>query len=142
MYLAGEKERLFAAEITPTPDEPPPADPRARRRKGQKSVFAENRDVLWSVPGDLQVRGMVLAGTDEGKRLIIAGAKGDWVTSTDAYDGKLGGVLRVVSIKDGSTIAEQDLPGLPVFDGMSAAGGRLFLSLRDGRVVCLGAADR
>jgi hypothetical protein len=29
----------------------------------------------------------------------------------------------------------------PVFDGMAAAGGRLYLSTVDGAVVCLGKAD-
>ena len=96
-------------------------------------------DVLWSTPGDLQVRGMVLAGEGDEKRLLVAGAKGDWVISQVAYEGKLGSVLRVISIDDGQIIAEHNLPGLPIFDGMSAARGRLYLSLDDGRVVCLGA---
>jgi len=72
------------------------------------------------------------------KRLFIARAEGDRVTSRDAYEGKQGIVLRVGSIKGGSTIAEQPLTGLPVSDGVSAANGRLYLSLRDGRVLCLG----
>ncbi len=43
-----------------------------------------------------------------------------------------------MSIEDGKTISEQPLPALPVFDGMSTAHGRLYLSLTNGRIVCLG----
>ena len=59
--------------------------------------------------------------------------------SQDAYQGEQGNVLRVISVEDGKTIAQQDLPALPVFDGLSAARGRLYLSLTNGRVLCLGA---
>ena len=70
--------------------------------------------------------------------LFIAGAKGDWVISQDAYQGKQGSVLRVLSVEDGKTIAEHELPALPVFDGLSVAGGHLYLSMTDGRVACFG----
>ena len=36
-------------------------------------------------------------------------------------------------------ISQQEVPALPVLDGLSAAGGRLYLSLKDGCVVCLAA---
>jgi len=116
MYLAGEKEVFFAAE---------------RKATAKKSV-------LWSTPGDIQVRGMLLAGEGAEKRLFVTGAKGDWVISQDAYEGKQGSVLRVMSVGDGKTISEQRLPAPPVFDGLSAAGGRLYLSLTNGRILCLG----
>ncbi len=134
MYLAGEKEMFFAAGKTKTAA---PKATRTRRGKG-KGAGRATKSVIWSTPGDLQVRGMVLAGEGKDKRLIITGAKGDWVISQKAYEGKMGNVLRVISIADGKTIAEHDLPGLPVFDGMSAAAGRLFLAMEDGSVICLG----
>ncbi len=34
-------------------------------------------------------------------------------------------------------LARTPLPGTPVWDGMAAAGGRLFVATRDGRIVCL-----
>jgi len=55
----------------------------------------------------------------------------------EAWDGKYGGLLRAVSTTDGSTRADQKLPWLPVFDGMAAAHGRLYLSTQSGRLVCL-----
>jgi len=141
MYLAGEQERFFAATRNTTAAVVPPSDAASKGRRAKKGRPADGamKDVLWSTPGDLQVRGMVLAGEGQEKRLFVAGAKGDWVISQDACEGKLGSVLRVISIDDGKVIAKQDLPGFPIFDGMSAARGRLYISLADGRVVCLGA---
>lgn len=45
---------------------------------------------------------------------------------------------KAVSAKDGKTISEQKLDELPVFDGMIAADKKLFTSMIDGSVVCLG----
>jgi hypothetical protein len=56
-----------------------------------------------------------------------------------ALDGRVGGVLWAVSAHDGKKLAESRLDAPPVFDGLIAAGGRLYLSLTDSRVICLGA---
>ncbi len=53
-----------------------------------------------------------------------------------AIDGRVGGVMRTVSAGDGETIAEIRLASLPVFDGLIAANGKLFMSTSDGRVIC------
>ena len=88
----------------------------------------------WSKRADLEARAMVLAdGT-----LFVAGPLGETRRSIDAFEGKEGIRLRAVSTADGTTLAEYPLDALPVFDGMAAAGGRLFLTTRDGRVVCFG----
>jgi hypothetical protein len=39
---------------------------------------------------------------------------------------------------DGQTLAEHTLEAPPVFDGLIAAAGRLFMSTTDGRILCLG----
>ena len=49
-----------------------------------------------------------------------------------------GGTLLVVSAATGKTLAKLPLDAPPVWDGMAAAKGRLFMSTRDGAVVCLG----
>jgi hypothetical protein len=56
----------------------------------------------------------------------------------DTFEGKKGGVLCVVDKTSGERLAEFQLPAPPVFDGMIAAAGRLFLALKDGSVTCLG----
>ncbi len=53
-----------------------------------------------------------------------------------AWQGKRGGMLWAVSAGTGEKLAEHRLDSFPVFDGLSVAGGRLYMSLRDGRVAC------
>ncbi len=53
-----------------------------------------------------------------------------------AWEGRKGGLLRVVSAADGEKMAEYDLDSVPVWDGMAAANGRLYLATIDGKVVC------
>ena len=60
----------------------------------------------------------------------------------DALAGKLGGRLWAVSAADGKRVAGYRLDTLPVFDGMAAANGRLYLATTDGRVLCLAADVR
>ena len=55
-----------------------------------------------------------------------------------SFDGRRGAVLWVVSKDDGRKLAECKLGSPPVFDGMAAAAGRLYLSTLDGRVTCMG----
>jgi hypothetical protein len=52
----------------------------------------------------------------------------------DAYAGRLGGQLWLVNKSDGRPIARHALNTIPVFDGLAAAGGRLYLSTIDGHV--------
>ncbi len=58
---------------------------------------------------------------------------------TAAYKGKKGGLLWVVSASDGKKLSELKLSSPPVFDGLAAARGRLYLTTLDGRLVCFGA---
>ncbi len=55
-----------------------------------------------------------------------------------AYEGRLGGSIWVCSEADGAKSAELPLPSPVVWDGMAAAGEKLFVSTADGTVVCLG----
>jgi len=53
-----------------------------------------------------------------------------------AVNGRQGGMLRTLSANDGKQLAEIKLNSLPVFDGLIAANGKLFMSTIDGRVLC------
>jgi len=53
------------------------------------------------------------------------------------YDGRLGGSLWVCSASDGSRLSEYALPSPVNWDGMAAAGRRLYVSTADGRLVCM-----
>ena len=53
-----------------------------------------------------------------------------------AFEGRKGAVLWAVSAKDGKKLGEYKLEKTPVFDGMAAAKGKLFMSLADGTIIC------
>lgn len=56
-----------------------------------------------------------------------------------ALEGKRGSLLVAVSAADGRELAAYRLDSAPVFDGLAAARGRLYLSRLDGNVVCFAA---
>ena len=55
----------------------------------------------------------------------------------EAFEGKHGGQLWAVSKTDGKLLGRYALDSPPVFDGLVAAGGRLYAATMDGHVVCL-----
>ena len=64
--------------------------------------------------------------------------KADLKKQAELFTGSDGSVLLALSAKDGKKISQMKLDVLPVFDGMIAAGGRIYMSTVDGKVVCLG----
>ncbi len=91
----------------------------------------------WSTFVPVRVRAMVLAGD----KLFIAGPP-DVVPPEDplaAFEGRKGAELWALSASDGKKLAEVcHLKAEPVYDGLIAAAGRLFVSTKDGRVSCFG----
>jgi len=88
----------------------------------------------WSKFLPLNIRAMVLAG----KALFVAGPP-DVVSEDDplaAFEGRSGGALWTVSAADGKTTARTKLDAPPVFDGLIAAGGRIYMVTVDGKVIC------
>jgi len=55
-----------------------------------------------------------------------------------AYEGRMGGILWAASASTGEKLAQYPLAAPPAWDGLAAANGQVFLSLADGRVLCLG----
>ena len=55
-----------------------------------------------------------------------------------AYEGRKGGMIYVASAKDGAKVSELKLEAPPVWDGMAAANGKLFVSTADGSIRCFG----
>jgi hypothetical protein len=53
-----------------------------------------------------------------------------------AIRGEKGGLLWAVSADGGKTLAKCDLAAPPVFDGLIAACGRLYMTTTDGRIIC------
>ncbi len=100
-------------------------------------LYADNIDtaaVSWKKMLPLRIRAMTKAGDV----LFVAGPP-DEVDPGDplaAFEGRKGGLLSAFTAADGQPLAEFKLGSPPVFDGLIAAGGRLYMSARDGSVVC------
>lgn len=91
---------------------------------------------LWMRWINVRMRAMVKAGD----QLFVAGPP-DTLDPNDpfaAFEGRNGARLIGLSAVDGQQQPPLDLDGPPVFDGMIAANHRLFISLENGKVVCLG----
>ena len=98
--------------------------------------FTRAEPPKWKTWKDVRIRAMVLAGD-----ILFCAGPPDVLPEADplaAFEGRAGGRLLAVSTADGRTVAERKLDAPPVFDGLIAAGGRLYLSRIDGTVVCLG----
>ncbi len=103
---------------------------------GAYRLFAVERGegtARWDRPVTLQVRAMVL--TD--KVLFVAGLPADAGHGPGGRDDSQGGLLMAISASDGTELARYRLDSSPVFDGMAAAYGRLYISSTDGKVLCM-----
>ena len=125
-----------------------------KRKKGMSGQTPGTRFAYqWS--SDLQVQAFAMVHA--GPTLFVAGPpnivdeeaavaalddpvlKGKVREQAEAYEGRKGALLAAVSATDGKGIVTYRLPSMPIFDGMAAAGGKLYFSTKDGKVCCLGA---
>ncbi|HUV65250.1 MAG TPA: hypothetical protein VMW24_15245, partial [Sedimentisphaerales bacterium] len=137
-HLYGVRKVLMVTGLPETRREKGQTDPQpAAKRPSKPAPF-------WADEQSLIVRAMVLTGG----KLVVAGppdlrkkevgilAYSNEEESLASLKGEKGVMLRVVDTTDGSTVSEQSLDAMPVFDGMSAARGRVFVSLKNGEVQC------
>ncbi len=119
--LFAENCKSFSADEPALPDFRKPDDPVKFR---------------WLVDLPMRPRAMVRAGG----LLLLGGMpmSADPVELAASYEGRKGGLLWTMSTENGSKVAERPLASPPVWDGMAAAGGRLYMTTRDGNVLCLG----
>jgi len=90
---------------------------------------------IWEVR--LPLRASAMLSTS--KRVFLAGVP-DIVPKQDpyaSYKGKLGGQLYVVGAAAGEVERKVKIPAEPVFNGIAATPGRLFLTLKNGSVIGL-----
>ncbi len=144
---------VFAADKRPKVV--PLAGRSAKARKARRSQQRPERtrfEWRWSERVPVFVLGLALAGD----QLVLAGppdlvdeneaaAKiGDPATRAllekqeAALKGELGAELLVLSATDGKTLQRLKLDEAPVFDGLAAARGRVFVSTTSGSVLCVG----
>lgn len=117
------------------------------KKKGGNSK--PEKTFVWSIDEAFTVRAMTLTADT----LYTAGIPDAGVKDTTdekilqftnnaealaAFKGERGAYLKSISKTDGKIKATVKLDAPPVFDGMSAAEGRLFISLNNGKIVCYG----
>jgi len=145
-WRGGEKYQLFACAM---PDRNAPPKPPTKRQKGKKPPKPQGPKNPWTAKLPFYVRAMVVAdGT-----IFAAGPPEMTATrgsaenalilerpeeAEAAWRGEKGGILWAVSTDDGGKLAEYQLKSMPIFDGMSATAGHLYLSTADGKVICFG----
>jgi len=137
---------LFAADKEPAIVDSPQKSPRVPAWGQRQIRYRWSRDIPF------QARAMVLAG----ETIFLAGPpdvlneeqalkqfsepsiQAKLAEQAAALHGDRGAMLWAVAADDGQMLAEHKLASPPVFDGMAAAGGRLYLATMAGKVVCLG----
>ena len=88
--------------------------------------------------GRIPIRIGAMVATDD--LLFVAGAP-DVVDPEDplgAFEGRKGGVLVGVDSAGGQRFRQHTLPAPPVFNGLAAAAGRLYVAMQDGSIACFG----
>jgi len=96
--------------------------------------YSRAKPPKWALWVPIRVKAMVSAAD----KLFIAGAP-DVFDAEDplaALEGRKGGLLRAVAKTDGMKLAEYKLEAPPVLDGLIAAGGKLYIATRDGKLTC------
>jgi len=120
------------------------AKQRAATQNKSRQSRAKNRSApnvapsvkLWSSSIPLTGKAIALAGDV----LFVAGTPVAFPKDdlAKAYEGRMGGILWAASASTGEKLARYALDAPPAWDSLAAANGLLFLSLADGRVICMG----
>lgn len=152
--------RLFAAKKALATRYAPARASKGQSGKKTPRISTTRPQFVWNQDIPIQVRAMVLAhstGLGQARKTLFVAGPADIVDETEVFhsytergvqktlaeqrdilEGKKGVMIRAVSVEDGATLGEYPLTSLPVWDGLVAAGGRLYLSNLDGSVICLG----
>ncbi len=111
--------------------------PRARKTRARARQMAATApsEKLWSSSIPLTGKAIALAGDV----LFVAGTPVAFPDDdlAKAYEGRMGGILWAASASTGEKLAEYTLDAPPAWDGLAAANGMLFLTLADGRLLCM-----
>ncbi|NCO40427.1 MAG: PQQ-binding-like beta-propeller repeat protein, partial [Armatimonadetes bacterium] len=103
---------------------------------GPYRVFSVSRSdgaAHWEKSVPIQVRAIVLVG----KVLFVAGPPAEAGSLPGESVESQGALLLALSTADGTELGRRRLGATPVFDGMAAANGRLYVVTADGTLVCL-----
>jgi outer membrane protein assembly factor BamB len=139
------------AKVADKPAAPPQEQPAAKKKAFNAGAQPDARVAYqWTQGLPIHVRALVLAD----RTLFVAGPpdvvdeEASLKTFADpatqeklaeqvaALEGKQGSLLLAVSATDGKKLTEIPLDSLPVFDGLAASGGALYLATTDGKLQC------
>jgi hypothetical protein len=145
--FADKGYEVYCADTTNRPAPKPPRRKRpskpittvprtGRPLTGGNTRFEKPSKRLWQIRLPIRVIAMVRAG-----RTLFAAGTPDVLDKTDpyaAYRGAKGGLMKAIGAADGKILAEYKLAAAPVYDGLAAAGGRLYVSTVTGKIICFG----
>ncbi len=117
--------KLFAEVLAPKPASKQDAE----GKKGKTRQPLGRREIKWSASLPFVASSIVLTSD----ALLVAG--GQWLP--ESVERHAPGTFWIVSRKNGTKQQECQLPAPPVLDGMALADLGVFISTRDGSVVCL-----
>jgi outer membrane protein assembly factor BamB len=121
--LKAQASRAPARDLQPLAE----AQAAKKNQQGQKPV--------WEQRLGIRVTAMIRAAS-----IIFVAGSPDIVDPKDphgAWEDRKGGLLAAFAADDGEKLGQYELPAPPVWDGMAAAGGRLFISTSDGCILCM-----
>ncbi len=128
----GGKYNLFQKPNTPFDENEKPKPDFGVGSKGKPAPAGSS----WSAGLSVRPRAMVKSGDN-----LFLGTMPINTLPGDpyaAFEGRMGGLVTVVSAKDGKPLGQYKLDSPTVWDGMSAANGKLFVSTEEGVVRCFG----
>ena len=131
VHHVGDGHLIFRQDISRPVPQPRPQD------RGRMNRISMERYV-WHTRLPLRVRAMLLS-TDPEQRLFVAGVP-DKLDDEDLLaniEGRRGAQLVVLDAATGRQMSQLQLESPPIWDGMAAAHGRLYLSTATGTLVCL-----
>jgi len=133
VYPSRSRETVFLPGTKPYRLRCLPLKVASGQQKGKKG--RREPGPRWEHRVDIRITAMVRAG----ETLFAAGSP-DVVDPKDphgAWEGRKGGILAAFATADGKELARYNLAAPPVWDGLAAAGGRLYIATTDGKILCM-----
>ena len=136
VHRVGDGHLVFRQDVSKPVPKPRPEELRRMNRVPLERY-------AWHTRVPLRVSAMLLAGAPA-QRLFVAGVP-DQIAADDPLafiEGRRGAKLLVLDADTGKQAAEMELDAPPVWDGMAAAYGRLYMTTAKGKLMCLAAASK
>ncbi len=130
LFTPGKKGYLLFADS----NESDPALDRQTQETTKGTGYTRTRPPEWFSWVPVRIRSMVLT-----RHCLFAAGPPDVLDPEDvmgSFEGRKGAQLCSFSPETGKQLSKTKLDDLPVFDGLIAAGGRLFLCTQTGKVLC------